>query len=251
MSRVPAAPRSRSAGSFLPDVGARAARALLGLPIAAALLLLAGCGERLPTYRYRMTVEVDTPEGLRTGSSVIEVRTRKGPGFPGPEAGGILGEVRGEAVAVDLGTRGTLFALLRGARGTETGAGGYAWALLPNPPRDDGGIEAMRENYRALASAQGTAALSPDQYPMLVRFRDLSQPTTVQEVAPGALQEHFGQGVRLRRITVEITNDKPTAEIAQLLPWLGTTSGYLDGQFTQKSHDLANRLDRGAFKRRD
>ena len=26
-----------------------------------------------PDYRYRLTVEVDTPEGLKTGSSVIEV----------------------------------------------------------------------------------------------------------------------------------------------------------------------------------
>ena len=67
---------------------------------AAALLLVPACGEQLPTYRYRMTVEVETPEGLRTGSSVIEVRTRQGPGFPGPEAAGIATDVRGEAVAV-------------------------------------------------------------------------------------------------------------------------------------------------------
>ena len=43
------------------------------------LLFLAGCGalasgpDKTPDYRYRLTVEVDTPEGLHSGSSVIEV----------------------------------------------------------------------------------------------------------------------------------------------------------------------------------
>ncbi len=27
-----------------------------------------------PDYRYRLTVEVDTPDGVKTGSSVIEVQ---------------------------------------------------------------------------------------------------------------------------------------------------------------------------------
>ena len=40
---------------------------------------LAGCGDvlgrDLPSYRYRLTVEVNTPEGLKTGSSVIEVES--------------------------------------------------------------------------------------------------------------------------------------------------------------------------------
>lgn len=79
-----------------------------------ALSLIAGCGDRLPTYRYRLTVEVETPEGLRIGSSVIEVRTHKGAAFPGPEAATAQVQVRGEAVAVDLGYRGVVFALLTG-----------------------------------------------------------------------------------------------------------------------------------------
>ncbi|MEP0393170.1 MAG: hypothetical protein ABJ205_00340 [Erythrobacter sp.] len=44
----------------------------------AGALLLGGCGAEdvAPDYRYRLTVEVDTPEGLKTGSSVIEVSTK-------------------------------------------------------------------------------------------------------------------------------------------------------------------------------
>ena len=82
---------------------------LAALACAGAALPLAGCTST--TIRYRLTLEVDTPEGVRTGSGVIEVKYVK--------LGQTLGasaewkaEVRGEAVTVDLGERGTLFALL-------------------------------------------------------------------------------------------------------------------------------------------
>jgi len=41
------------------------------------LSLLPGCAfadDAAPDYRYRLTVEVETPDGLRTGSSVIDVQ---------------------------------------------------------------------------------------------------------------------------------------------------------------------------------
>ncbi|HAW37080.1 MAG TPA: hypothetical protein DCX71_13555, partial [Erythrobacter sp.] len=40
-------------------------------------LTVAGCSltDQTPVYRYRLTVEVDTPDGVKTGSSVIEVDT--------------------------------------------------------------------------------------------------------------------------------------------------------------------------------
>ena len=50
--------------------------ALVGICVTAAI----GCAaqnEECPPYRYRLTLAVDTPEGVRTGSSVIEVRTFK------------------------------------------------------------------------------------------------------------------------------------------------------------------------------
>ena len=47
--------------------------------LALAPLALAACGlseDGAPDYRYRLTVEVDTPQGVKTGSSVIEVQQR-------------------------------------------------------------------------------------------------------------------------------------------------------------------------------
>ena len=41
---------------------------LLGAP-----LLLAGCSRNSASYRYKLTLSVDTPEGVKTGHSVVEV----------------------------------------------------------------------------------------------------------------------------------------------------------------------------------
>ena len=77
--------------------------------------VLAACGfaDDTPTYRYRLTVEVETPEGLRTGSSVIEVQTDVASKLSISTPGQVRTRVRGESVAVDLPGGKTLFALLR------------------------------------------------------------------------------------------------------------------------------------------
>lgn len=182
----------------------------------AALASLSACNQ-LPSYRYRLSVEVETPEGVRTGSSVIEVKSRQGAAFPGPEAGSLVEEVRGEAVVVDLGSRGTLFALLRHGDGSD-GVGRYAWALLP---KTNGGRRETQEEIAAIKAVRGPVELEPHMYPMLVRFRDLSEPTSVELVEPGRLSATFGPGIRLRRITVEITDAPLTTGIGKRLNWLG------------------------------
>ena len=57
-----------------------------------------------------MTITVDTPEGVKTGSAVHEISNSKGL-FGFPDAGNPA-DIEGEAVVVDLGERGVLFALI-------------------------------------------------------------------------------------------------------------------------------------------
>lgn len=199
--------------------------------MAAIMLLAGGCGERLPAYRYRLTVEVETPEGVRTGSSVIEVRTSKGLGFPGPEAGQFSSSARGEAVTVPLGRRGVLFALLRSPLG-QSSATSYASALLPNPPASGSDSAAARANILALKAAAGSARLDPSDYPTLVRFDDLRRPDSVRIVDPADLSGSFGSGVRLIDISVEVTDDPVTTGISRLFPWWDK---YLDRHFDGSS----------------
>jgi hypothetical protein len=111
-----------------------------------AIVTLISCSKGLPSYRYKMTVEVETPQGLRSGSSVIEVRTSGG-GLT--NTGGIQSRVQGEAVAVDLGSRGALFALLT-ARNDADRAAGIAPTAFPERVDKRGTAEAWGNNLRAM-----------------------------------------------------------------------------------------------------
>ena len=66
------------------------------------------------TYRYRLTLTVETPDGDRTGSSVIQVKTRFPGGLTRAQGYSTWVEAQGEATVVDLGSRGLLFATLKG-----------------------------------------------------------------------------------------------------------------------------------------
>lgn len=203
------------------------------------LLALPGCGvagEQLPDYRYRLTVEVDTPEGLKTGSSVIAVKT----GIAGrnaiPTPGVIQRRARGEAVTVDLGPRGLLFALLRSDDNSDW-ASGVMFGFAPDlpMPKDESGkgdatahtrarfmgmlqkreLIVLPERFKGSKYAEGSHAR-----PMLVRFGDIADPKTVERVDPDKLSASFGKGVTLRRITVQLTDDPVTTGIEKRLAWL-------------------------------
>lgn len=197
---------------------ARAFAALLAL-------LLAACTDDTPTYRYRLTVEVDTPEGLRTGSSVIEVATRTVRPGSNPSGIAVSFKVRGEAAAVDLGERGVLFALLK-SEGTSEWAARIMMLLSPKYA-GEGFIERF-DNMHDLVGVIELPRTFPrhgflderSAYPMLVTFGDLADPTTVARVDPDDLADSFGEGVSLRRITVEMTDDPVTTGIGERLGWL-------------------------------
>ena len=58
-----------------------------------------------------------------------------------------------------------------------------------------------------------SAELVPEEIPMLVRFRDIDDPKSVEEVDPEDLAKSFGPGVKLARVTIEMTRDPVTKGI--------------------------------------
>jgi hypothetical protein len=55
---------------------------------------------------------VDTPEGKRSGSSVVEDKVYFTGGLTRAQGYGVLSRVQGEATVIDLGARGMLFVTL-------------------------------------------------------------------------------------------------------------------------------------------
>jgi hypothetical protein len=198
---------------------------------------LSGCAPSVPDYHYRLTVEVETPQGLRTGSSVIAVDNDMQTNMNG---GGYLlyQRARGEAVAVDLPGGRTLFALLRGADGEDSWAGTLLFELTPPPPYRPADKESYRTDRVRNAAANRKVIVVPPMlphrdklyaaaaYPLFVTFHNVCDPKTVVRVDPDNLVASFGPGVKIRRITVQITNDPMTTGIEKRLKWLDSLDDY-------------------------
>lgn len=197
---------------------------------ACALFLASG------SWRYRMTVTVETPEGIKTGSAVREISMTQSPDQT-PEMTA-HSEVKGEAVVVDLGKRGQLFALLRSEMDADH-AESVVTHMFPIPGKGIGGAGTPEgiKYYSQLKDAKAT--LPENELPMLVRFKDINDPKSVERVDPKSLSASFGQQVNLRSIEIEMTEDKVTDGIETWLPWLKALKGsYLHGGRTSREAPL-------------
>lgn len=220
-----------------------------------------------PTTRLhaRITIDVETPEGLKTGSSVQEIVFSVEPcplcNTSGPK---FRRHVRGEAVAVDLGPRGTLFALMVG--GKEHPAPDPVTPIIvemvfgPKQDKNWRGVEAVR----ALGRATGKADVPAELMPFMVRFRDVNDPKSVERVDSDNLAASFGPGVRLYKAKIEIvpsgwwplnvfaaTGTPLTTGIEKQLLWLPklrSEGGALDGTRFPGTNDLKSNLGGGALK---
>lgn len=140
-------------------------------------ILLTGCGQS-DEFRYKLTLSVDTPDGVKTGFSVVEVRVTKAPSFWG---GGGGWRVIGEAVYVDLGPgQRPLIAVMTLHRaktnGMTWGEGvpnfRYILSLYGEAKSTDGAMEQTRRLKRHRGPREITAADLPD----LVTFADINDP---------------------------------------------------------------------------
>lgn len=197
---------------------------------------LGGCSKIEPseTLRYRLTVEVETPEGVKSAHSVWEYKiTDYAVGFT--EFGT---SHRGEAVALDLPGDKTLFALLvSGDSQAEYPAYVIFRQLQTTPEYKEDSKTAFLEVFPRWRSAkeswvvpktlppQNQKATSPSGYPMLVTFKDITDPTSVKRVDPDDLAASFGAGYRLKSITVQVTDEPVTVGIAERLKGAGWEEG--------------------------
>ena len=86
----------------------------------------------------------------------------------------------------------------------------------------------------------------------LLRFRDITDPATVELVDPDNLSASFGKGYTLKRVTYQVTNDPVTKGMDERLPWLDELEqGTLikgNYQIPVADNVLAARISSSAFK---
>jgi hypothetical protein len=157
------------------------------------------------TWRYRMTLSVETPEGIKTGSSVYQIGVSTGMKFG--DSSGAQMHARGEALMVDLGARGILFVLL--TKGADADYSGYlVFKAFPYPGSKQGPLSgvATPEGLKYYVNLRGKVELTPSQLPSLVHFHEINDPKTVEIVDPNDLAKSFGAGVRLTSASIEMVN---------------------------------------------
>jgi hypothetical protein len=206
-----------------------------------ALVLLVGCARWEEPQRWRVTVEVETPVGLATGSGVVETHYRPRHGIihtmDSPQR-----RVLGEAIAVDL-PEGILFALLDGEGDYgfyRSQSNSFGWVHGPdgrlrrvqlypseNTPEQEAASRAntdrhkrSRAEIKAALAERRPFTLLEEGWPRFILLPDPGDPKSAVALAPTETAEAAIGDIRVRRIIVQETDEPVTRTLAARLPWL-------------------------------
>jgi hypothetical protein len=195
----------------------------------AALALLSACS-KLPTYRYEMTVEVETPAGVRQGSSVIEVSGHTEPKLL-PNMIGFDLNVAGEAAAVDLPNGETLFALL--AASSLEGGDPIRVSRQLLSPTERSRIS-QKNTGEVLSLAKRSTVLSPNTLPLLVVLERKDDVKSLRIVSP----ESIAPSIRLKKIRVATTEKNSAPSLLSRYPVLKQFESVRLGPSFPRSHRI-------------
>jgi hypothetical protein len=216
-------------------------------------MALAGCG-RTESYRYKLTLAVNTPDGVKRGSSVVELLFFD-VSIP---ARGTMHKLSGEALYLDLGPgRRPLIALLTSQLHPKFGKD-QSWSR-DGGPTDNLLLRLYGVTVPASTSALGYVAtiarmrgaheITANDLPDLVTFADINDPKSVIEIDPNDLQATLGAGISWNEIAFEITGEPITKGIELKLPWIPAYhQGMLDGEHYSARTTLANTLSTADFQ---
>lgn len=197
-------------------------------PLALLAALVIGDQIRInrPDHKYRLSVEVETPDGLKSAAGILSVHPDRG-----YQQGGST-RTKGDAVAVDLGSGKTLVALLAHAdKIIEPDGINYVAVRAFN-------AAGQRAVFRQMDRLKGSAPVTGELIPVLAIVSDAADPATMREVKPDAIDAALGYGFRLRGLSVAIVptgfwpidfggvlGEPVTRSIVAKFPWLKQPDG--------------------------
>ena len=199
-------------------------------PLALLAALVIGDQIRInrPAHKYRLTVEVETPEGRKSASGVLAVHpdrsyTRRG-----------QTRTLGDAVFVDLGQGRNLVALLAHLDNNKLVLDDMNYVAL----RAYGAATGKRVPFSEMSRQTGTVPVKGELIPLLISFADPDRPGTARLVAPGNAEAVLGPGSRIQGISAEVVpngywpldfggalGEPVTRGIEARLPWLREKGG--------------------------
>ena len=176
-----------------------------------------------PGHKYRLTIEVETPEGRKSASGVLAVHPDRG-----YSRGGHTRTV-GDAVFVDLGGAKNLVALLAHLDDGKLDLDSINYLALRAYTAAGG----KRVSFNEMNRLTGSVAVKDPLIPVLLSFADPANPGSARVVSPDNVQAVLGNGYRLGEITTEVVpngfwpldfggalGEPVTRGIAAKLPWL-------------------------------
>jgi len=179
-----------------------------------------------PGHKYRLAVEVETPDGVKSAAGVLSVHPDRGYSRKGSTL------TKGDALWVDLGGGKNLVALLAhvGDSGLELDGMNFVALRAFN-------AAGRKTTFNAMNQITGTAPVTGPLVPVLAAFTDVNDPASMRVVKPENLEATFGKGFALRSVTAEAVpngfwpldfggalGEPVTRGIEAKLPWLKGTA---------------------------
>ena len=176
-----------------------------------------------PGHKYRLAIEVETPDGVKSASGVLSVHPDRGYSRGGSTV------TKGDAVWVDLGGGKNLLALLAHIddKGLELDGMNFVALRAFN-------AAGRKTTFNAMNRMTGTAPVTGALVPVMVAFGDIKDPSTMRVVRPDDLAATYGKGFGLRGVAVEavpngiwpldfggVLGEPVTRGIEAKLPWWG------------------------------
>ena len=147
-------------------------------PLALLAALVIGDQIRInrPGHKYRLTVEVETPEGVKSGAGILAITPDRGYSRRGNTS------ASGDAIFVDLGGARNLVALLAHVdKSLELDAINYVALRAYNA------AAGKRVNFNEMSRMTGVVPVKGELVPVLVTFADPAHPETARTVLPDDL----------------------------------------------------------------
>jgi hypothetical protein len=205
--------------------------ALIVMVIAGVLGVIALDRYVFPSYihRYRLTIELDDAGQVRSGSGVIQVTWIGQPKFG--EAPPWYSKIKGQAVFVDLQTRGAVLAVLAGGypaghvsvNPDVAALRAFAYELMPDKSPASQGVSTISpEALDALGRARAKKELGPTGLPRMVWLSNIDDPRSARLIDLRDLGGTIDPKLRFRRAEIELTDEPVTTDLSSHLPWLKT-----------------------------